>query len=82
MLLIFRFTNTGGFALFFDYGHDGNRLTSSLRAYSKHKQVDILSNPGKIDVTADVDFGYLSSVLGDQCLIYGPVSQRHFFIKY
>ena len=44
----------GGASLVIDYGQEGS--TDSIRGFSKHKQVHFLSYPGKIDVTADVDF--------------------------
>uniref|UniRef100_A0AC35FTV5 Protein arginine methyltransferase NDUFAF7 n=1 Tax=Panagrolaimus sp. PS1159 TaxID=55785 RepID=A0AC35FTV5_9BILA len=68
----------GGFALFVDYGHDGGREELSLRAYHKHALVDPLSSPGRNDITADVNFGYLKSLVEDRVLVYGPQEQRWF----
>ncbi|GMR43270.1 hypothetical protein PMAYCL1PPCAC_13465 [Pristionchus mayeri] len=77
-----RISSHGGFALFIDYGHDGSRREPSFRAYSKHKQVDPLSAPGEIDLTADVDFGHLKRVLqGAPVALYGPHSQREFLAQ-
>lgn len=50
-----------GAALMIDYGNEGSRDT--LRAFRKHEQVDILSSPGTVDVTADVDFGALKNAV-------------------
>ena len=71
-----RITQVGGFGLFVDYGHKGNRSTTSLRAYKNHQLVDPISNPGTVDLTADVDFGYWTRILKDICLTYGPIEQR------
>ncbi|VDL73561.1 unnamed protein product [Nippostrongylus brasiliensis] len=68
----------GGFGLVIDYGHDGSRADLSFRAYEKHEQVHPLSKPGAIDLTADVDFGYLKSLVEDRAVVYGPSSQREF----
>jgi NADH dehydrogenase [ubiquinone] 1 alpha subcomplex assembly factor 7 len=68
----------GGFALFVDYGHDGGREELSLRAYHKHALVDPLSSPGRNDITADVNFGYLKCLIEDRVLVYGPQEQRWF----
>ncbi|GMS90034.1 hypothetical protein PENTCL1PPCAC_12209 [Pristionchus entomophagus] len=77
-----RISSHGGFALFIDYGHDGSRREPSFRAYSKHKQVDPLSAPGEIDLTADVDFGHLRRLLeGAPVALYGPHSQREFLAQ-
>lgn len=76
-----RFTAHGGFCLLIDYGHDGSRITPSLRAYRKHEVVDPLESPGETDITADVDFGYLRHILQDECLVFGPVEQRHFLAE-
>ncbi|CAI5444685.1 unnamed protein product [Caenorhabditis angaria] len=76
-----RIKTFGGFGLFIDYGHDGSRDTHSFRAYKNHKQVDPLESPGTIDLTADVDFGYLSSLLKESSLVYGPNNQREFLAQ-
>uniref|UniRef100_A0A915E1H5 Protein arginine methyltransferase NDUFAF7 n=1 Tax=Ditylenchus dipsaci TaxID=166011 RepID=A0A915E1H5_9BILA len=39
-----RFTSHGGFALIIDYGHDGSRLTPSLRAYKNMLRRCLLKN--------------------------------------
>lgn len=51
----------GGAALFFDYGE---RFTQqdSLRGFQKHVQKSVLSEPGLVDITADVDFIACESV--------------------
>uniref|UniRef100_A0A1I7TNM3 Protein arginine methyltransferase NDUFAF7 n=1 Tax=Caenorhabditis tropicalis TaxID=1561998 RepID=A0A1I7TNM3_9PELO len=79
--IVDRITTFGGFSLMVDYGHDGSRNTHSFRAYKKHKQVDPLANPGEVDLTADVDFGYLSSLVEDRALVYGPKEQRDFLTQ-
>jgi len=50
-----------GAALLIDYGNEGSGDT--LRAFRKHKQVDVLSSPGMVDITADVDFTALKSAV-------------------
>ncbi|KAL3110159.1 hypothetical protein niasHT_015762 [Heterodera trifolii] len=92
--MVQRFTSHGGFALLIDYGHDGSRNDFSLRAYKGHQLVDPLQSPGEVskiikrprikclfvsvDITADVDFGELSTAFHDECLVFGPVEQREF----
>ncbi|KAI6188353.1 Structural maintenance of chromosomes protein [Aphelenchoides besseyi] len=76
-----RIRSYGGFGLFIDYGHDGSRKTTSLRAYHQHQIVDPLQNPGQVDITADVDFGYLRRILSGLCLTFGPIEQRYFLAQ-
>lgn len=52
--LALRIDECKGAALIIDYGNEGSKDT--LRAFQKHEQVDVLSSPGKVDITADVDF--------------------------
>lgn len=53
--LALRIQKCNGAALIIDYGSDQG-TGDSLRAFSKHKQIHALSFPGKVDITADVDF--------------------------
>ena len=50
-----------GAALIIDYGEEGT--TDTLRAFSNHQQVPLTSRPGRVDVTADVDFFALKNCL-------------------
>ncbi|OXU24182.1 hypothetical protein TSAR_001215 [Trichomalopsis sarcophagae] len=72
-------TQNGGFSLFVDYGHNGEK-TDTFRAFRDHKQCDPLKDPGTADLTADVDFALLKKVAkeSNKLLCYGPVAQREF----
>jgi NADH dehydrogenase [ubiquinone] 1 alpha subcomplex assembly factor 7 len=59
--LALRIEECKGSALMIDYGNEGSRDT--LRAFRKHQQVDMLSRPGTVDITADVDFGALRNAV-------------------
>ena len=74
--------NSGG-ALIIDYGQEGSK--DSVRGFSKHKQVNFLSKPGEVDVTADVDFAALRHAVNarersdnDNTHAFGPVTQGEF----
>jgi NADH dehydrogenase [ubiquinone] 1 alpha subcomplex assembly factor 7 len=45
--------HSGGAALIIDYGEDSHQA-DTLRGFRKHRVVDVLSEPGNTDVTADV----------------------------
>ncbi|KAK3912432.1 Protein arginine methyltransferase NDUFAF7, mitochondrial [Frankliniella fusca] len=67
----------GGVALIIDYGSKGES-GDTFRAFKNHQQVDPLVSPGTADLTADVDFTYLSNAVADKALTFGPVSQSYF----
>jgi len=56
-----RIMKQGGSSLIIDYGHEGQK-EDTLRGFKNHKLVEILDNPGEIDITADVNFSHLRSV--------------------
>jgi NADH dehydrogenase [ubiquinone] 1 alpha subcomplex assembly factor 7 len=81
-----------GAFLFIDYGNEGS--TDSIRAFHKHEQVSFLSQPGRVDITADVDFAALKHAVNDASSrdklqlpatgsvhAYGPVPQGEFLMK-
>lgn len=81
-----------GAALIIDYGYSMNNSSDddvadgrdTLRAFRRHKQVSVLSLPGEVDVTADVDFDALKSIintnnsLNNTARAYGPITQGQF----
>jgi len=71
-----RIVAQGGICLLVDYGGSGQKDT--FRAFRKHNQVDPLDLPGTADLTADVDFTYLSKQVIEDCYWYGPITQRQF----
>lgn len=77
-------SKNGGSALIVDYGQEGS--TDSIRAFSRHKQVDVLRRPGEVDVTADVDFSSIRHAVNalaesDGYHAFGPVTQGKFLIS-
>lgn len=70
-----------GAALFIDYGADHTQ-EDSLRGFKGHKQVSVLSEPGTVDVTADVDFFCAARVLEAQGMSVLPLlTQRDFLLN-
>ncbi|KAI0227220.1 Protein arginine methyltransferase NDUFAF7, mitochondrial [Lamellibrachia satsuma] len=72
-----RIASDGGFALIADYGHTGDK-TDTFRAFRDHKLHDPLCEPGTADLTADVDFAYLKSLVTDKVACCGPITQQMF----
>lgn len=72
-----RIEENGGFVLIADYGHLGEK-GDTLRAFSNHKLHDPLVDPGKADLTADVDFRRLQDEVGEKALSIGPIPQKVF----
>lgn len=50
----------------------------SIQAFSAHKQVNPLHNPGTVDLTADVDFSRLKNIAGPDIIAFGPIVQSTF----
>lgn len=70
--------NGSGF-LVIDYGFLEACGQPTLQALANHKFVDVLSNPGEVDITAHVDFGLLRTVASGQGLnVTGPIGQGEF----
>jgi NADH dehydrogenase [ubiquinone] 1 alpha subcomplex assembly factor 7 len=76
-----RISTHGGAALFVDYGKD-RASGDSLRGIQNHKFVSPLQNPGRVDLSIDVDFASLkAAVLAlkiDGLNVYGTVGQGDF----
>ena len=67
-----------GAALIFDYGPADTVPTSTLRGIRAHQLVSPLTDPGLVDISADVDFtalaeAALAASLGIE--VHGPVEQ-------
>ena len=73
-----RIARNRGAALLIDYGEDFTQ-SDSLRAFKKHKQVNLLSEPGVADITADVDFSACSrSAQRYGAAVYPVIGQGEF----
>ena len=76
-----RVTKSGGAALIIDYGYDFV-VEDSLRGFYKHTQVDVLSKPGHVDVTADVDFAACAHAAVSKGAHAHPLlTQGHFLLS-
>jgi hypothetical protein len=68
----------GGCALIIDYGAEAV-ARPSVRGIREHAFVDMLSSPGRTDLSADVDFGTLRAAAASggagAVAVWGPVSQ-------
>jgi len=73
--------NPSGAAIILDYGPADSIPTNSLRGIKAHQRVSPLSEPGLVDLSADVDFLALAeAALGasEGVEVYGPVEQGSF----
>ena len=70
-----RIKKNGGAAILIDYGQDGP-YDSSLTAIKDHKFVNVLCEPGKVDLSAYVDFDAVrASCKREGVTMHGPVDQ-------
>ncbi|CAG8222869.1 unnamed protein product [Penicillium salamii] len=70
-----------GAALIMDYGTLSTVPINSLRGIKSHEKVAPLSEPGRVDVSADVDFTALAEAAiegSDGVEVHGPVEQGDF----
>ena len=70
--------NTGA-ALIIDYGYVTPPENGTLDAWSQQHFVNVLSSPGKVDVTAGVDFAVLANVASKKGIVVADlITQREF----
>lgn len=71
-----------GAALFIDYGPEASMPGDSLQAIRNGKHADPLSEPGRADLTAHVDFAaFLASARDAGAACWGPVPQGVFLAR-
>lgn len=71
-----------GAALLIDYGENCTQH-DTLRGYKQHKQVNILTEPGTVDITADVDFFLCQQILkqNPKLKVLPVLTQQEFLMK-
>jgi SAM-dependent MidA family methyltransferase len=70
-----------GAALIIDYGENFTQ-GDSLRGFKKHNLVNIFSEPGLVDITADVDFAMCAkSAVKKGAKVYGATTQGEFLMR-
>jgi len=70
----------GGCGLIVDYG-DAKVFGDSFRAFKDHNVVDVFHQPGKSDLTTNVDFSLLKEAMRASVTTLGPISQADFLTK-
>lgn len=68
-----------GAALIIDYGHGESGVGDTLQAIGRHQFADVLKAPGRVDITAHVDFqafGLAAESMGAS--VQGPLTQGEF----
>ena len=74
-------SKNNGAALIMDYGENFTQ-GDSIRAFKKHTQVHFLSEPGKVDITTDVDFKACSiSAKKKKVQVFGATQQGEFLMR-
>ena len=80
--LAHRLAQTGGAALFVDYGPAVSAPGDSLQALRDGKPADPLADPGSADLTAHVDFGSLAATAqAAGATPHGPIPQGIFLTR-
>jgi len=74
-----RVVQARGVALIVDYGHVVSSIGDTLQAIGDHQFADPLSTPGRVDLTAHVDFEALGRAAESmRARVHGPVEQGNF----
>ena len=74
-----RIAHSDGVALIIDYGHVESAIGDTFQAVRRHDFADPLVSPGRIDLTAHVDFQALAQAAeGMRARVHGPVEQGEF----
>lgn len=74
-----RLAQSGGAALFIDYGHAESGIGETLQAVAHHRFHDTLAAPGEADLTAHVDFAALrTAAVEGGARAHGPIGQGTF----
>lgn len=76
-----RIVTSRGAVLLIDYGEEFTQ-GDSLRAFKKHSQASIYSEPGNADITADVDFSLCKkTALKNGATVHGSITQGEFLMS-
>lgn len=68
-----------GTALLIDYGYNASAGLPTLQAVQNHRSVDLLTEPGGVDISAHVDFSALATQgKAKGIAVHGPVDQGTF----
>jgi SAM-dependent MidA family methyltransferase len=74
-----RIVHAEGVALIIDYGHVVSSIGDTLQAVGAHQFADPLSAPGRVDLTAHVDFEALARAAESmRARVHGPIEQGEF----
>jgi SAM-dependent MidA family methyltransferase len=77
-----RLFNSGGTALFFDYGHTQPGFGDTLQAVLKHTYDPPLAHPGEADLSSHVDFAALADVAKARSVhVNGLMTQGDFLLR-
>ena len=74
-----RIVRSDGVALVIDYGHAVSDIGDTLQAVGGHQFANPLTTPGRLDLTAHVDFQALARAAESmRALVHGPIEQGEF----
>ena len=76
-----RMNETGGGALFIDYGHPGSAFGDTFQALKGHEYHPVLSDPGDADLTAHVDFAAIGRAMNEAGARTGAVLTQGTFLR-
>lgn len=79
---IARRVRSQGAALIVDYGHSESSVGDTLQAIGRHRFASVLEEPGRVDITAHVDFqAFALAAESMNASVQGPLTQRDFLTR-
>jgi len=76
-----RIASQGGAILAIDYGYAQTQTGETLQAVRNHAFANVLDTPGKVDLSAHVDFGALARVATELGLKVAPLATQRDFLS-
>ncbi len=73
--------NCGGGLLSFDYGYTDGKSKNTLQSLKKHKYLNVLSKPGKADITSHINYKLFKEVLKKNHMDVEKIISQSEFLK-
>ena len=80
-ILALGITEKGGAALVIDYGSEFKEPKATLQGLQGHQAKNFLDSPGKVDISAHLDFSALKRAVPQGVCCWGPIAQREFLLS-
>jgi NADH dehydrogenase [ubiquinone] 1 alpha subcomplex assembly factor 7 len=70
-----------GGLLTFDYGHTNKKSKNTLQSIKNHKYINVLSDPGKSDITSHINYNLFTKILKNSDLDVKKITSQSKFLQ-